>query len=243
MKGVILAGGSGTRLRPLTTVVNKHLLPVGKFPMIHYSLEKLHSAGIREVMIVTGAQSIGLYAAYIGSGAERGMKVHYAVQDEAGGIAQALGLAESFIGDDEKFIVLLGDNLFEDSLDPFVKKYESQSSGAMVLLKEVEDPRRYGVAELDGGRITSIEEKPEHPKSNYSVTGIYMYDPEVFDIVRRIKPSARGELEITDVNNVYAEAGTLTYDVLEGWWTDAGTHESLREAADRLSKDDGENGK
>jgi glucose-1-phosphate thymidylyltransferase len=238
MKGVILAGGTGSRLRPLTQIINKHLLPVGKYPMIHYSIAKLAEAGVSEILLITGKQSAGMYMDYIGSGSSWKVSVTYKVQDEAGGIAQALALAEGFVRQEEKLVVLLGDNLFTDSLASSVQSFRQGEHEACVFIKEVQDPRRYGVPTLVGGRITSIEEKPSVPKSNYCVTGIYMYDGGVFDIIRTVRPSARGELEITDVNNVYASKGTLTYHELQGWWTDAGTHRSLQEASNQLMEVD-----
>lgn len=234
MKGVILAGGSGTRLRPLTELVNKHLLPVWNRPMIDYPIQKLREAGIKDILIVLGKQSAGLYLNYLGSGEKNGLRITYKIQEQSGGIAHALSLAESFIAPREKFVVLLGDNLFGDSLIPFIQAYEAQERGAKVLLKEVDDPRRYGVPIIENNRIVAIEEKPERPRSSFCVTGIYMYDSEVFDVIRNMKPSARGELEITDVNNDYAAKGILTYDILRHWWVDAGTHESLYEAAQKL---------
>ncbi|WP_127578853.1 sugar phosphate nucleotidyltransferase [Paenibacillus koleovorans] len=234
MKGVLLAGGTGTRLNPMTKLVNKHLLPVGKYPMIHYAIRKFQQAGIQEVLLVMGKHSAGMYIDYLGGGKDHGVRMTYRVQEEAGGIAQALALAEGFVPDNEKFMVLLGDNLYEDSLAPAVEQFARQPEGAMVMLKEVPDPRRYGVPILHNENILFIEEKPSVPKSNYSVTGIYMYDAGVFDIIRTIRPSQRGELEITDVNNVYAAAGKLTYGVLQGWWTDAGTFSSLQEAGAKL---------
>lgn len=234
MKGVVLAGGTGTRLYPLTKIINKHLLPVGKLPMICHGLNKLREAGVEELMLIIGKHSAGLYTQLLGSGEEWGIQLTYRIQEEAGGIAQALALAESFIGNSGKFIVLLGDNLFEDSLQPYIDTFRQQPSGARVLLKQVADPRRYGVPELKDGRIVQIEEKPEQPQSHYCVTGMYMYDQEAFRIAKTLKPSGRGELEITDVNNAYAAAGKLSYDVLPGWWTDAGTFESLHEASGRL---------
>lgn len=235
MKGVILAGGSGTRLYPLTKVINKHLLPVGKHPMIMHSIGKLKQAGIEDILLVTGSSSAGLYAKLLGSGKEWGVRMSYKVQDEAGGIAEALAMAEGFVRKGEKFVALLGDNLFEDTLSPYLQAFSKQESGAKVLLKEVEDPRRYGVPVFNGESIVSIEEKPEHPRSCYCVTGIYMYDASVFEVIRTVKPSARGELEVTDVNNVYARRGELTYNILLGWWIDAGTFASLREAGMHLS--------
>jgi glucose-1-phosphate thymidylyltransferase len=240
MKGVILAGGKGTRLYPMTQLISKHLLPIGKFPMIYHCLEKLKAAGIVQLLLIMGKHSAGLYIDFLGSGKEWGVQLTYKIQEGAGGIADALALAEGFIQPDDKFIVLLGDNLFEDSIEPYMDAFAQQAGGAKVLLKEVEDPHRYGVPELAGGKIVSIDEKPENPKSNYCVTGIYMYDFSVFEISRGIKPSARGELEITDVNNVYASANQLTYDILDGWWTDAGTFESLHRAS-TLVKEGGAN--
>jgi glucose-1-phosphate thymidylyltransferase len=226
LKGIILAGGTGSRLFPLTKVTNKHLLPVGRYPMIFHAIAKLKEASIRDILIVTGKEHMGDVVNLLGSGRELGVSFTYKVQDEAGGIAQALGLAEQFVGSD-RMVVILGDNVFEDSIVPYVDNFRRQEKGAKILIHQVPDPSRFGVPELQGDRIISIEEKPAHPKSQYAVTGIYMYDAEVFGIIRTLKPSARGELEITDVNNAYIKAGTLTYDILQGWWTDAGTHESL----------------
>lgn len=238
MKGVILAGGTGTRLAPLTRLMNKHLLPVGRKPMIVYALEKLKQAGITDIVLVTGKQSAGMYMDFLGSGQEWGVNLTYKVQDEAGGVAQAVALAEGSIADGEKFTVLLGDNLFEQSLAGHIELYRKQQDGARVLLTRVSDPHRYGVPVLLGDRIVHIEEKPEHPKSDFCVIGVYMYDSDVFDIIRSLKPSSRGELEITDVNNAYAKAGKLTYGIVTGWWTDAGTFASLREAGNRLGKEE-----
>ncbi|MDY7991471.1 sugar phosphate nucleotidyltransferase [Paenibacillus polymyxa] len=235
MKGIILAGGTGTRLYPLTKVTNKHLLPVGKYPMIFHAVYKLKQAGITDILIVTGKDHMGDVVNLLGSGREMGVTFTYKVQDEAGGIAQALDLAEQFVGDDQ-MVVILGDNVFEDNIAPFVNNFCNQIIGAKILLQQVQDPQRFGVAELEGDRIISIEEKPKDPKSNYAVTGIYMFDHSVFEIVKMLEPSARGELEITDVNNAYIANGTLTYDILQGWWTDAGTHSSLARA-NELAKD------
>ncbi|MCR8629702.1 MULTISPECIES: sugar phosphate nucleotidyltransferase [Paenibacillus] len=234
MKGVILAGGTGTRLRPLTNIINKHLLPVGKYPMIHYAIEKMAEAGIKELLLVTGKHSAGLYTEYVGSGREWGVEVSYKIQEEAGGIAQALALAEEFVRPDEKLLVILGDNLFEDSLQEAVVEFSEMNSGAHVFLKHVMDPHRYGVPVLKGNRIERIIEKPKVPPSDYAVTGIYLYDNRVFDMIRTLQPSERGELEITDVNNVYAEQGLLTYSMFTGWWMDAGTHQALAEAGAKL---------
>lgn len=234
MKGVILAGGTGTRLYPLTRLINKHLLPVGSYPMVCYGIERLRQAGITDILIVIGKQSAGLYADFLGSGEGFGVNLTYRIQDSAGGIAEALELASGFIPPGERFVVLLGDNLFLDDLTPFVEKFRQQPPGsARILLKPVEDPRRYGVPVFDTENpdlIAYIEEKPQKPKSQFSVTGIYMYDDAVFEMIQGISRSDRGELEITDVNNRYAKAGRLEYDILQLWWGDAGTLESLREA-------------
>lgn len=237
MKGVILAGGTGTRLHPMTKLINKHLLPVGNVPMLHFAVQKLSEAGVRDILLIIPKLSSGLFIEYFGSGAEWNVQITYRVQDQAGGIAKALGMAEGFIQSQEKFILLLGDNIYEDSLSGYIASFERQAAGAMVLLKQVNDPHRYGVPELDGTVIKRIEEKPVDPKSDYCVTGIYLYDGSVFDKVCSLEPSKRGELEITDVNNLYAAEGTLKYDVLQGWWTDAGTPASLVEAAARVLRE------
>ncbi len=226
MKGIILAGGTGSRLFPLSKVTNKHLLPVGRYPMIYHPVFKLKEAGIDDIFIVTGKEHAGAIVNLLGSGCEMGLKFTYRIQDQPGGIAQALNLAEGFVGNDG-CVVILGDNIFQDNLRFFVKRFQNQKEGAKILIKEVSDPQRYGVAELDGDRVLSIEEKPAAPKSGFCVTGIYMYDSSVFKIIKTLKPSYRGELEITDVNNEYIRRGALTSDVLAGWWTDAGTFESL----------------
>jgi len=225
MKGIVLAGGTGSRLFPLTKVTNKHLLPVGKKPMIYYPIEKLIKAGIAEILIVTGTDHMGAVVNLLGSGKDFGCRFTYKVQDEAGGIAQALGLAENFVGSDT-MTVILGDNIFEASLDAALENYPG--SGGQILLQKVDDPERFGVAELDGDKIVGIEEKPDQPKSDYAVTGIYMFDSRVFDLIKTLKPSGRGELEITDVNNHYIKKGEMRFSVLEGWWTDAGTPESYK---------------
>ncbi|MDQ2681312.1 MAG: sugar phosphate nucleotidyltransferase [Candidatus Eremiobacteraeota bacterium] len=231
MKGVILAGGLGSRLRPLTKVTNKHLLPIYDKPMIYYPIETLCKAGIKDIMIVTGGNSAGDFLRLLGNGSEFGLKdIYYTYQEGEGGIADALKLCEHF-AEGHRIAVILGDNIIQDDISPFVRKFEEQNSGARILLKEVSDPERFGVPELDGDRIVQIEEKPAHPKSQYAVTGIYMYDRRVFDFCRRLKPSSRGELEITDVNNAYIEEGDLYYDILSGWWTDAGQFESLHHAS------------
>ncbi len=235
MKGVILAGGTGSRLLPLTRVTNKHLLPVGKYPMIFYPIFKLKQAGITDIMVVTGREHMGDVMELLGSGLEYGVSFTFKVQDRAGGIAEALGLVENF-SNREKIVVILGDNIFEDSIKTFVENFEKQDAGAKILLKSVPNPNRFGVAEINRNKIVRIEEKPEHPKSNYAVTGIYMYDKDVFSIIKTLKPSRRGELEITDVNNEYIKRNSLTFDVLKGWWTDAGTPQSLLKA-NMLTKD------
>jgi glucose-1-phosphate thymidylyltransferase len=222
MKGVVLAGGTGSRLFPLTKVTNKHLLPVGRYPMIYHPVAKLAEAGIREILIVTGTEHVGAVVGTLGSGRQVGLEFTYRVQDEPGGIAEALGLARGFAGSD-RLVVILGDNIFEDGIGPYVQRFAAQPRGARVLLKEVPDPERYGVAEVRDGRIVGIEEKPRQPRSGYAVTGIYMYDERVMEIVQGLRPSPRGELEITDVNNAYLAEGLLAHDVLRGWWTDAGT--------------------
>lgn len=239
MKGIILAGGTGSRLFPLTKVTNKHLLPVGKVPMIFHPLEKLTEAGIEEILIVTGTEHMGDVVGLLGSGKDFGCRITYRVQDEAGGIAQALSLAENFCHG-EPMTVILGDNIFEDSIAAGVAAFRADSRGARLYLKRVEHPERFGVAELDGTRIVGIEEKPSAPKSHMAVCGIYLFDGEVFEIIRTLEPSGRGELEITDVNNAYIAAGLLGYEELKGWWTDAGTFESLRHAQDLVDPGLGE---
>jgi glucose-1-phosphate thymidylyltransferase len=229
MKGVILAGGTGSRLFPLTKVTNKHLLPVGREPMIFHPVKKLTEAGITEICIVTGVDHMGDVVNLLGSGKDFGCRFTYKVQDEAGGIAQALGLAENFAGKD-LVCVILGDNIFEDSIAPFVAAFQAQGRGARLLLKQVHDPQRYGVAEVEGARVVRIVEKPKEPRTDLAVVGIYLYDAQVFDIVRTLRPSGRGELEITDVNNHYLGLGQLQCDRLQGWWTDAGTFDSLHAA-------------
>ena len=226
LKGVILAGGTASRLMPLTKVTNKHLLPVGTKPMIYYSIEKLRGAGIEEILIVTGLSHMGDVVNLLGSGLDFGCKFTYKVQDQAGGIAQALGLAENFAGT-SPVAVILGDNIFEDSLKEYAAKFLQQKSGARIVLKPVEDPERFGVAEVDGDRVINIVEKPAQPQSDLAVTGIYFYDAEVYKIIRTLRPSGRGELEITDVNNAYLAKGTLGWSRMDGWWSDAGTFSSL----------------
>jgi glucose-1-phosphate thymidylyltransferase len=229
MKGVILAGGTGSRLFPLTKVTNKHLLPVGREPMIFHPVKKLTQAGIEEICVVTGVEHMGDVVTLLGSGKDFGCRFTYKVQDEAGGIAQALGLARNFAGKD-LLCVILGDNIFQDSIAPYVTAFRAQGAGARLLLKQVHDPQRYGVAEVEGSRVLRIVEKPADPKSDLAVVGVYFYDAEVFDIIATLKPSGRGELEITDVNNRYLHAGKLHCDRLQGWWTDAGTFDSLHAA-------------
>ena len=229
IKGIILAGGTGSRLYPLTRVTNKHLLPVGREPMLYHPLRKLVEAGIDEILVVTGVEHMGAVVGSLGSGREFGCELTYRVQDEAGGIAQALALARHFAAG-SRMVVLLGDNLFEDPLAPFLARYAAQPAGAQILLKQVEQPGRFGVPAFADGRIVRIDEKPEQPASDYAVTGIYFFDAQVFELIARLKPSRRNELEITDVNNFYLQQGLLEYDMLSGWWTDAGTFESLAHA-------------
>lgn len=235
MKGVVLAGGLGSRLYPLTKVTNKHLLPIYNKPMIYYPIETLVGAGIREILIVTG-KNAGDFLRLLGNGREFGLHhINYAYQEGEGGIAAALSLAE-FFADGEPICVILGDNIIEGSIARYVENFVRQGSGARILLKEVEDPQRFGVPEIQGSRIVRIDEKPQVPRSNYAVTGIYLYDAEVFNIVKTLRPSSRGELEITDVNNAYIEKGRMQYDTLDGWWTDAGTFESLLRASNLVSQ-------
>lgn len=230
LRGVILAGGLGKRLDPLTRITNKHLLPVYCKPMIYYPIHSLVDAGIRNILIVTGGNNAGDFLRLLGNGSEFGLKhINYTYQRGEGGIAEALGLAEHF-ADNEKIVVMLGDNVVEKSIKKYVEDFKKQPHGAKILLKEVRDPERFGVAEVKGNKIIKITEKPKRPKSNLIVTGIYMYDSRVFEIIKTLKPSKRGELEITDVNNKYIEWGEMTFDVLPGWWTDCGTFESLLRA-------------
>jgi len=236
MKGVILAGGLGTRLYPLTKVTNKHLLPVYDKPMIYYPIQTLINAGIDDILIVTGGNNAGDFLRLLGNGKEFGLKhINYTYQEGEGGIAEALGLAE-FFASGEKICVVLGDNLIEKNIRKAVDSFERQKQGAKVLLKEVPDPQRFGVPELKGDRIIRIEEKPKQPRSRYAVIGIYLYDATVFEMIKTLKPSSRGELEITDVNNQYIEKGLMTWDILEGWWSDAGTFESLLRANQLVSQ-------
>ncbi len=230
MKGVILAGGLGSRLSPLTKITNKHLLPIYHKPMIYYPIETLIKAGITDIMIVTGGSHAGDFLKLLGNGREFGLKhINYTYQEGEGGIADALSLAEYF-AEGDSICVVLGDNIIEKNVVKAVKDFKEQKTGAKILLKEVPDPERFGVAEIDGSKLVNIVEKPKVPRSNLAVIGIYMYDGRVFDIVKTLKPSERGELEITDVNNAYVKEGTMTWEMLQGWWTDAGTFESLLRA-------------
>ena len=235
LRGIVLAGGTGSRLMPLTKVTNKHLLPIGQKPMIYYPIKKLTSAGIKEILIVTGVEHMGDVVGLLGSGKDFGCRFTYKVQDEAGGIAQALALAENFAAD-HRMVVILGDNIFQAGLKEYAEKFAAQKQGARILLKQVADPHRFGVAELADGKVIGIAEKPDKPKSNYAVTGIYFYDSTVFDIIGTLKPSARGELEITHVNQKYIDKRQMAYDIIEGWWTDAGTFESLSRANELVAQ-------
>jgi len=236
LKGVVLAGGTGSRLMPLTKVTNKHLLPVGKKPMIFYPIEKLTSIGIEEILIVTGIDHMGDVVNLLGSGKDFGCRFTYKVQDQAGGIAQALALAENF-ADNQPMVVILGDNIFQNSLKNYADKFIAQKNGARILLKQVSNPQRFGVAEIVDGKVIGIQEKPEEPKTDFAVTGIYFYDALVFDIIRTLEPSARGEYEITHVNDAYIANGQLDYNILDGWWTDAGTFESLIRANELVAEE------
>ena len=236
MKGVVLAGGLGTRLLPLTKVTNKHLLPVYNKPMIFYPIQTLVNAGVTEIMLVTGGNNAGDFLKLLGTGKQFGLKhLDYTYQEGEGGIADALRLAEHF-ADRKPVCVMLGDNIIEGNILGAAKAFRQQQQGAKILLKDVKDPQRFGVPVLEGKRVVRIEEKPANPQSSYAVTGVYFYDATVFDIIKTLKPSGRGELEITDVNNAYIAAGTLTWDVLDGWWTDAGTIESLHLANQLVSR-------
>ncbi len=236
MKGVILAGGLGTRLHPLTKITNKHLLPVYDKPMIYYPIKTLINAGIEDILIVTGGNDAGDFLRLIGNGKEFGLKhINYTYQEGEGGIADALSLAE-FFAEKENICVVLGDNIIEKNIRSAVKAFKRQKRGAKIMLKEVPDPGRFGVPELDGDRVVRIEEKPKFPKSKYAIIGIYMYDNTVFDIIKTLKPSDRGELEITDVNNTYINRGEMTWEILDGWWTDAGTFGSLLKASQLVAE-------
>ncbi|MBA4603646.1 sugar phosphate nucleotidyltransferase [Thermoactinomyces mirandus] len=225
MKGIILAGGVGSRLYPLTKVTNKNLLPVGRYPMIFYAIHKLKQANILDILIITGKEHMGSMVNLLGSGHDFGVSFTYRVQEQAYGITHALSLAKGFVGND-LMTVILADNVFSDDLSIYIEEFKQIGKGAKILIKEVTDPERFGVPQICEGQIIAIEEKPKNPKSYFAVTGIYMYDSTVFDIISSLKPSRRGELEITDVNNAYISKKELKYDVLQGWWIDAGTHES-----------------
>jgi glucose-1-phosphate thymidylyltransferase len=236
MKAVILAGGTGSRLNPLTRVTNKHLLPVFDKPMVYYPIQALVNAGIQEILLVTGGKNSGDFLRVLGNGRDFGLKhLNYTYQEGEGGIAEALGLAEYFAGN-EPICVILGDNIIENNICHAVESFQKQKEGAKILLKKVPDAQRFGVAEIRGDYVVGIEEKPEFPKSEYAVIGIYFYDRTVFEKIRHLKPSGRGELEITDVNNLYIQEGNLTCEILEGWWTDAGTFESLLRANNLVAK-------
>ncbi len=236
MKGIVLAGGLGTRLGALTRITNKHLLPIYDKPMIYYPIETLVNAGIKDILIVTGGRNAGDFLRLLGNGKEFGLKhINYAYQEGEGGIAEALDLAEHF-AERQPTCVILGDNIIQGNIAAAVEDFRRQASGAKVLLKEVQDAQRFGVAEIDGDRILGIEEKPAQPKSNYAVTGIYLYDQTVFDKIRTLKPSLRGELEITDVNNLFIQEGTMSFAELKGWWTDAGTVDSLLHACNLVAE-------
>ena len=236
MKGVILAGGLGTRMHPLTRVTNKHLLPVYTKPMIYYPIQCLVGAGIQDILVVTGGNSAGDFLKLLRNGADFGLKhINYTFQEGEGGIADALRLARHF-ADNESIVVALGDNILERSITRAVKNFKEQGAGAKILLKKVDDPQRFGVAELDGDKVARIIEKPKNPTSDLAVIGIYMYDANVFEIIETLEPSDRGELEITDVNNAYIKKGEMTYEILEGWWTDAGTFDSLRRATNLVAE-------
>ncbi len=237
MKGIVLAGGLGTRLLPLTKITNKHLLPVYDKPMIYYPLQSLINAGIKDIMIVTGGNNAGDFLRLLGNGREFGLKdISYTYQEGEGGIAEALGLAADF-ADGEKVLIVLGDNVIEKDIIREKEEFEKQKEGAKILIKEVSHPEYFGVPELNGDKVIGIEEKPKKPKSQYAVTGIYMYDSRVFDIIKTLERSDRGELEITDVNNAYIKAGTMTCSELDGWWIDAGSSpENLAEATQLVMK-------
>ncbi|HPL63322.1 MAG: sugar phosphate nucleotidyltransferase [Syntrophales bacterium] len=236
MKGIVLAGGLGSRLLPLTKVTNKHLLPVYQEPMIYYPIKTLVNAGIEEILIVTGGNNAGEFLRLLGNGKDFGLKhINYTYQEGEGGIAAALSLAE-FFADNGKIVVVLGDNIIENNIRHAVEAFRKQKDGAKIMLKEVPDPSRFGVPVFKGKKIVRVEEKPANPLSNYAVIGIYMYDRRVFDFIKQLKPSQRGELEITDVNNFYIREGAMSWDILDGWWTDAGTFESLQHAGNLVAK-------
>ena len=236
MKGIVLAGGTGSRLFPLTKITNKHLLPIYDRPMIYYPIQTLVDAGIRDILIVTGGRNSGDFLRLLANGKQFGLEhINYTYQEGEGGIADALALAKHF-ADGQKTCVILGDNIIEGSIRKAAEQFTAQAEGAHILLKEVQDAERFGVAEVAGGKIVGIEEKPQRPKSNYAVTGIYMYDPTVFEKIQTLVPSNRGELEITDVNNAYIGEGTMSFSFLDGWWTDAGTFDSLLRAANLVAQ-------
>ena len=236
MKGVILAGGLGSRLHPLTKITNKHLLPVHDQPMVYYPIKTLINAGIEDIMIVTGGNSAGDFLRLLGNGKDFGLKhLNYTYQEGEGGIADALSLVEHF-ADNGPVCVVLGDNIIEGNIRKATDEYKNQGEGAKILLKKVSDPQRFGVPELDGNKVVQIEEKPQDPKSDFAVIGVYFYDSTVFDIIKTLVPSGRGELEITDVNNHYINRGEMTWDELEGWWTDAGTFQSLLRASNLVAE-------
>ncbi|HJQ67462.1 MAG TPA: sugar phosphate nucleotidyltransferase [Blastocatellia bacterium] len=241
MKGIVLAGGLGTRLAPLTRITNKHLLPVYDRPMIYYPIQTLIDAGISDILVVTGGNSAGDFLKLLRNGAQFGLKhVNYAYQEGEGGIAAALSLAEDF-ADSGPVCVVLGDNILEKGIAPHVKKFRHQGAGAKILFSEVPDPQRFGVPVIEGERLVAIEEKPTEPKTPYAVIGVYMYDNRVFEIIKTLEPSGRGELEITDVNNAYIKSGDITWDIIEGWWTDAGTFDSLLRASNLVAEMRGKN--
>jgi glucose-1-phosphate thymidylyltransferase len=236
MKGIILAGGNGTRLLPCTQLTNKHLLPVYNKPMIYYPLETLSSAGIKDILIVTGGNSPGDFLKLLKNGKAFGLKeIHFLYQEGSGGIADALGLAEDF-ADNGKIAVILGDNIFEENIKKHVENFERQEKGAKLFFKDIPDPQRFGIGEFKDGKLIGIEEKPKQPRSNFACTGLYMYDNQVFDMIKTLKPSLRGEFEITDVNNFYIKQGTATHEILGGFWSDAGTFKTLFESAKFIRK-------
>ena len=236
MKGVVLAGGLGSRLLPLTRITNKHLLPVHNLPMVYYPIQALVNVGVTEILVVTGGHNAGDFLRLLANGKDFGLKqMNYAYQEGEGGIADALRLAEHF-SDGQPVCVVLGDNIIENNLLEAAESFARQQRGAHIVLKQVHDPERFGCPEIKDGRILRIEEKPRRPKSSYAVTGIYMYDNSVFEKIKTLKPSGRGELEVTDINNLYLQEGTLSHSILEGWWTDAGTFESLRHASNLVAE-------
>jgi len=237
MKGVILAGGNGTRLRPLTEVVNKHLLPVYNKTMVEYPLNTLKKAGITEILLITGGEHIGAFMNYLGSGKKFGVNLTYKIQDDAGGIAQAISLAENFVGS-EKFVVILGDNILEENIDVFVSDFEKGSSDAVFFFKEVPDPQRYGVPVFENGNLVDVEEKPKQPKSNLAQVGLYFYTSKIFEMIKTLKPSARGEIEVTDLNSALIKTAHVSYEIIGGFWLDAGTVEALAEASNFLREKD-----